>query len=81
MDALFDPSAVFSGQLFFKSRRLLVDEVAHLHVVQPVLQRLQHPLHLLRGRGDVPLRHVFVRPLVVAAVASRSLPPHGRVVG
>lgn len=73
--------------LFFKTgassarREHKVDKVAHLHVVQPLLQRLQHPLHLLRGRGDVPLCHVFVLPMAVAAVASGSVPPHGWVVG
>lgn len=77
----FGPGGVFCEILFFKVFSSPRARVAHLHAVQPLLQRLQHPLHLLRGRRHVPLRHVFVLPLAVAAVAYRSLPPHGWVVG
>lgn len=55
--------------------------VTHLQIVQPLLQRLQHSLHLLRRGRYVPRCHVFILPLVVDAVPPvGSLPPHGAVV-
>ena len=51
---------------------------SHLQVLQPVLQRVQHPLHLLRRRAHRPRRRVFTLPLVVVVVCA--VTPGRRVV-
>ena len=52
---------------------------SHLQVLQPVLQRVQHPLHLLRRGVRLPRRRrVFTLPLVVVVVCA--VTPDRRVV-